>query len=112
MQNFSTTKEALEFLKEMKSSYPNGIMLYLSGGCCDGSSMLCYELGDFKLGSNDILLATIDDVSIYTHRSHYSYLGQSDLILDIKEGNGNEFSLEYGCGRHFILDSKICPTKI
>jgi uncharacterized protein (DUF779 family) len=32
------------------------LMLYQSGGCCDGSSPLCLPAGELLLGPHDVLL--------------------------------------------------------
>lgn len=111
MKNIGDIKastEARKLLNELKSEYKDGILLHLSGGCCDGSALLCYQKGDFKLGSSDILLGNIEDVEIYTHKNHYTYLQNNELELDIASGNGSEFSLEYGMDRHFVLNTKMC----
>ncbi len=35
-------------------------MFHQSGGCCDGSSPMCYPDGEFIVGDRDILLAVLD----------------------------------------------------
>jgi len=35
-------------------------MFHQSGGCCDGSSPMCYPDGEFLVGDRDILLAVLD----------------------------------------------------
>ena len=36
------------------------LMFHQSGGCCDGSSPMCYPDGDFIVGDRDVLLADLD----------------------------------------------------
>ncbi|TQR31266.1 DUF779 domain-containing protein [Campylobacter sp. MIT 99-7217] len=108
MQKIQASKQALDLLEILQKDYTNGILLYLSGGCCEGSALLCYEKDDFKIGINDELLAEFNGVKLYTHKNQLSYLQTSQLSLEVLDGNGSEFSLEYGLGKHFILQSQIC----
>lgn len=103
-----STDSARELLIELKSENKDGILLYLSNGCCDGSAIMCYKKDDFKLGSSDILLGSIENVEIYTHKNQYEILKQSDLTLNTDMGNGSEYSLDYGKDRHLCLQTKIC----
>jgi len=32
------------------------LMFHQSGGCCDGSSPMCYQAGEFRVGGSDVLL--------------------------------------------------------
>lgn len=106
-----SSQNALNFLSKLINE--NGeIILYLSGGCCDGSALLCYQKDDFKLGSNDILLGSINEnIRIYTHKSHFSYLQNTHFYLDIESGNGSEYSLEYGENKYFVLKTETCEVK-
>ena len=35
------------------------LMFHQSGGCCDGSSPMCYVEGEFRTGASDALLASL-----------------------------------------------------
>lgn len=105
-----STKNAKDLLNELKNENKDGILLYLSSGCCDGSALLCYGKDDFKLGSSDILLGSIENVEIYTHKNQYEMLKNSDLRLDVEQGEGSEYSLTYGKNRYFVLVSKVCKV--
>jgi uncharacterized protein (DUF779 family) len=35
------------------------LMFHQSGGCCDGSSPMCYLAGEFRTGTSDVLLASL-----------------------------------------------------
>lgn len=58
------TDEALELIESIKRIH-GSIMFYQSGGCCDGSSPMCYKEGDFKLGDSDIYLGTIGAIPLH-----------------------------------------------
>ena len=36
------------------------LMLHQSGGCCDGSSPMCYPQGEFIVGDREVLLGVLD----------------------------------------------------
>ncbi|RDU63186.1 DUF779 domain-containing protein [Helicobacter sp. MIT 14-3879] len=100
------TDSALKLIQSLKKEYKE-LIFYQSGGCCDGSTPYCYEKNDFKIGENDLLLGEIDSVPFYIHKAQYEYFKHTQLILNALEENGSEFSLEYGTGKSFILESRV-----
>lgn len=107
MPKLDFTASAREFIKKLKGQYQDFI-IYISGGCCEGSAALVYERADFKIGSNDVKLGEFDGVEVYVHTMHYSYLKESELSMNVIKGNASEYSLDYGLGEHFVLESKSC----
>ncbi|NDJ27148.1 DUF779 domain-containing protein [Campylobacter sp. MIT 12-8780] len=100
------SKNALDLIAKLKALYPNFI-IYLSGGCCDGSALMVYD--DFKLGENDYKLGEIENIGIFVHIKHYkAYLEGKNLELDATRGRGSEFSLDYELNEHFLLHSELC----
>ena len=89
------------------------LMFHQSGGCCDGSSPMCYPLGEFVVGDSDVLLATIgSDSSVggapfYMSASQFEYWKHTQLILDVVPGRGGMFSLENGEGVRFLIRSRV-----
>ncbi len=89
------------------------LMFHQSGGCCDGSSPMCYPLGEFMVGDSDVLLATIgssDDkqgVPFYMSKPQFEYWKHTQLILDVVPGRGGMFSLENGEGVRFLIRSRV-----
>lgn len=100
------TDEALGFIKMLKDKYGN-ILFYQSGGCCDGSAVMCYQEGDFLIGDNDTLLGTIGYVPFYMHKSQYNYWKHTQLIIDVADGEGPAFSLDSLEEKHFITRSRV-----
>ena len=49
------TDDALQLIEKLKKRH-GPIMFHQSGGCCDGSSPMCYPDGDLIIGSQDILV--------------------------------------------------------
>jgi uncharacterized protein (DUF779 family) len=82
-------------------------MFHQSGGCCDGSSPMCYPLGDLLTGDSDVLLATVQDVPFYISRSQFEYWKHTQLILDVVSGRGGMFSLDGPEGFRFLIRSRV-----
>ncbi len=107
------TTDAADVLIAMLRAKHGPLMFHQSGGCCDGSSPMCYPLGDFLVGDGDVLLATIGDsdgvdgVPFYMSRSQFEYWKHTQLILDVVPGRGGMFSLENGEGVRFLIRSRV-----
>ncbi|PTM58485.1 DUF779 domain-containing protein [Desmospora activa] len=82
------------------------LMFHQSGGCCDGSSPMCYRKGEFRIGSSDLLLGEIHGCPFYISRSQYEYWKHTQLTVDITPGRGASFSLEIPLGVRFLLRSR------
>src|SRR5258707_588775 len=52
------TEKAAEVLARLKVQH-GALMFHQSGGCCDGLSPMCYPVGDFRVGPQDVLLGEI-----------------------------------------------------
>ncbi len=83
------------------------LMFHQSGGCCDGSSPMCYPLGEFLLGEGDVLLGTVGVVPFYMSRSQWEYWKHTQLTVDVVPGRGGMFSLENGEGVRFLIRSRV-----
>jgi uncharacterized protein (DUF779 family) len=83
------------------------LMFHQSGGCCDGSSPMCYPRGEFLIGDSDVLLATLDGTPFYMSRSQFEYWKHTQLILDVVPGRGGMFSLEGSEGVRFLIRSRV-----
>jgi len=94
--------ELIELLKERHGS----IMFHQSGGCCDGSSPMCYEQGDLLLGNQDVLLGEIGGSPFYMHKNQFDYWKHTQLIIDVVDGRGGMFSLEGVEGKRFLTRSR------
>lgn len=99
------TEEALALI-ELLTARHGKIMFHQSGGCCDGSSPMCYEEGDLILGSQDVLLGEIGGAPFYMHKSQFDYWKHTQLIIDVVEGRGGMFSLEGVEGKRFLTRSR------
>lgn len=81
------------------------VMFHQSGGCCDGSSPMCYPDGDFIVGDGDVLLGVLDvgdGVPVWISGPQYQAWKHTQLILDVVPGRGSGFSLEAPEGMRFL----------
>ncbi|AXI00446.1 DUF779 domain-containing protein [Sporosarcina sp. PTS2304] len=101
----TATDEALALIELLKEKH-GPLMFHQSGGCCDGSSPMCYEEGDLLIGDQDVLLGYIGDVPFYMMKSQYEYWKHTQLIIDVVDGRGGMFSLEGVEGKRFLTRSR------
>lgn len=104
------TDAALELIELLKERH-GPIMFHQSGGCCDGSSPMCYEQGDLLLGNQDVLLGEIGGSPFYMHKNQFDYWKHTQLIIDVVEGRGGMFSLEGVEGKRFLTRSRAFTTE-
>lgn len=98
--------EAFEVIEQLKEQYGE-LMFHQSGGCCDGSSPMCFEKGDFRVGSNDVCLGTIAGCDFWMSKDQFEYWQHTQLTLDVTQGRGASFSLEIPLGVRFLIRSKV-----
>jgi uncharacterized protein (DUF779 family) len=100
------TPSALELLARIVEEH-GPVLFHQSGGCCDGSSPMCYPQDDFIVGDNDVRLGTIGDAPFYISESQFSYWKHTQLIIDVVPGRGGMFSLDNGRDVRFLTRSKL-----
>ena len=105
-----TTPAAVELMATLFAKHGD-LMFHQSGGCCDGSSPMCYPRGEFLVGDADVLLATIGDTPFYMSRSQFEYWKHTQIILDVVPGRGGMFSLEGPEGVRFLIRSRVFTDK-
>lgn len=100
------TEAALAFIREIQADHPE-ILFHQSGGCCDGSSPMCYPAGDYRVGETDVLLGAIGGVPVYISGSQFGVWKHTQLIIDVVPGRGGMFSLDNGRERRFLTRSRL-----
>lgn len=105
-QQVLTTPAAVALMDTLRVKY-GPLMFHQSGGCCDGSSPMCYPLGEFMTGDSDVLIATIEDSPFYMSKSQFEYWKHTQLILDVVSGRGGMFSLDNSEGVRFLIRSRV-----
>ncbi|MBK3746222.1 DUF779 domain-containing protein [Paraburkholderia aspalathi] len=105
----SATPAALRLIAELQAEY-GPVMFHQSGGCCDGSSPMCYAQGDFLLGDHDVKLGEIGGAPFYISGPQYEVWKHTDLIIDVVPGRGGMFSLDNGREERFLTRSIVCAV--
>lgn len=100
------TPAALALIAKLEAEY-GSVLFHQSGGCCDGSSPMCYPQGDYIVGDADVLLGTIGGAPFYMSPSQYEYWKHTQLIIDVVPGRGGMFSLENGRDVRFLTRSRL-----
>lgn len=100
------TGAALVLIDKLKAKHGE-LMFHQSGGCCDGSSPMCYPRGEFLVGENDVLLGELEETPFYISRPQFEYWKHTQLMLDVVQGRGGMFSLEGPEGVRFLIRSRV-----
>jgi uncharacterized protein (DUF779 family) len=100
------TPAALDLIERLRKAHGD-ILFHQSGGCCDGSSPMCYSQGDFLIGDNDIRLGEIGGAPFYIGAAQFEYWRHTQLIIDVVAGQGGMFSLDNGSGQRFLTRSRL-----
>jgi len=88
-------------------------MFHQSGGCCDGSSPMCYPAGEFRTGGADVLLGDLlvagvpEPVPVWMSAAQFGYWKHTHLTIDVVPGRGGGFSLEAPEGLRFLIRSRL-----
>ncbi|MGF7073367.1 uncharacterized protein (DUF779 family) [Mucilaginibacter sp. 3215] len=106
IKRVTITSEASKLIAEIKSRFGD-LMFHQSGGCCDGSSPMCFEKGEFKLGGSDVKIGEVDDCEFWMSKDQFEYWQHTQLQLDITKGRGSSFSIEIPTGFRFMIHSRL-----
>ena len=111
----AVTPQAADLLRRLRAVH-GPLMFHQSGGCCDGSSPMCYPLGEFATGPSDVLLGSLDVdgaaeiegvVPVWMSAAQFEYWSHTHLTIDVVPGRGGGFSLEAPLGVRFIIRSRM-----
>lgn len=100
------TESALELMERLCERY-GPLMFFQSGGCCDGSTPMCYSLGEFDVSDTDVYLGDLHGAPFYMGSEQFAYWEHTQLIIDVVDGNGGMFSLDNGTGKRFLTRSRL-----
>ena len=100
------TEAALDLIEQIVTRHGN-LLFHQSGGCCDGSSPMCYPRGEFIVGDRDVRMGEIGGVPFYMSESQFEYWQHTQLIIDAIPGRGGMFSLDNGTERRFLTRSRL-----
>jgi len=106
----SVTPAASQAITRLLADRGAPVMFVQSGGCCAGSTPMCFPAGEFLVGDNDILLGEIEGCPFYIDAGLDRAWHQDRFILDVATGPAEGFSLPAGDDLHFIIRSPACET--
>ncbi len=103
----AATDAAIAEIRRLRAEH--GPLLFVhSGGCCDGSSPMCFPVGEFLLGDNDLLLGEIDGCPFYIDAEQYNRWKRPAFALDVVPGAGSGMSLEGTHDVRFVTSAPAC----
>ena len=102
----TATAAALGLIDQLAEEH-GPIIFHQSGGCCDGSSPMCYPKDELMIGESDVRLGEIGGAAFYMSRSQFEYWRHTQLIIDLVPGRGGMFSLENGREVRFLTRSRV-----
>ncbi|MBH0774669.1 DUF779 domain-containing protein [Nocardia bovistercoris] len=101
------TEAAQELVRTLVGRH-GAVMFHQSGGCCDGSSPMCYPRGEFRVGAADVLLGYVGDrIPFWMSADQFEYWRHTHLTIDVVAGRGSGFSLEAPEGLRFLTRSRL-----
>ena len=99
LRRVDVTDSAAGMLRQLTDQH-GPLMFHQSGGCCDGSSPMCYLAGEFRTGQSDVHLGDLEiagieaPISVWMSASQFEYWSHTHLTIDMVPGRGSGFSLE------------------
>ena len=112
------SSEAVDLLRRLWDIH-GPLMFHQSGGCCDGSSPMCFPAGDFMTSAADVLLGVFDIspdqdgsqcIDFWMSTQQFEYWSHTHLTVDVVTGRGSGFSLEAPEGVRFMIRSRLMET--
>jgi uncharacterized protein len=98
------TRAALEVIDRLETAH-GPLAFFQSGGCCDGTSPLCFKDGELPAAPSDVLLGEIGGAPFYIDSEQYERWGTPQFLIDVAPGAAEGFSLEGLEGVHFVSRS-------
>ncbi|MFC7487369.1 DUF779 domain-containing protein [Knoellia sp. CPCC 206453] len=111
MTRVELTDPAAELLVRLEHIH-GALMFHQSGGCCDGSSPMCFPVGEFMTSDADVLLGTlapegVTPIEFWMSVTQYEYWKHTHLTVDVVSGRGSGFSVEAPEGVRFLIRSRL-----
>lgn len=105
-ERVDVTDKAKEVIDQLRDKQGE-LMFHQSGGCCDGSAPMCFVVGEFMVGSRDVMLGKIHGCEFYMAADQFEFWQNTHLTIDVTQGRGASFSLEIPLGLRFMTVSRL-----
>ncbi|HTC24882.1 MAG TPA: DUF779 domain-containing protein [Gemmatimonadales bacterium] len=100
------TPEATAVLRQLEAEH-GPLLFHQSGGCCDGSSPMCYPRSEFRVGQRDVHLGDVAGTPVYIGGQQFELWRHTQLLIDVVPGRGGGFSLEAPLNVRFLTRSRV-----
>lgn len=110
VERVSYTPAAADLIEKLRSQHGD-LLFHQSGGCCDGSSPMCYPKGEFRIGQRDVYLGEVCGCPFYMSGPQFELWRHTHLTVDVVKGCGSGFSCESPEGVRFLIRSRLFDTK-
>lgn len=100
------TPAAVEVVERLRARH-GPVVFHQSGGCCDGSSPMCFTVGDLIMGPRDLVLGEVAGAQFVMTSAQYRLWEHTHLTVDVVPGRGAGFSLEAPDGVRFLIRSRL-----
>ncbi len=100
------TDAACEVIDQLRQEH-GPLMFHQSGGCCDGSSPMCFPEGELMLNETDVWLGEVHGCGFYMSKDQFEYWQHTQLTVNVVKGRGASFSLEIPLGVRFVIESSL-----
>jgi uncharacterized protein (DUF779 family) len=102
-ERISVTEEARAVIDQLRQQHGE-LMFHQSGGCCDGSSPMCFADGEFLIGSRDVCLGEIHGCNFYMSADQFEYYRNMHISVDVAPGSMSADQFEYYRNMHISVD--------
>jgi len=110
IERVKVTEAAVELIRKLRAAH-GPLLFHQSGGCCDGSSPMCFPAGEFRIGQNDVRLGEVEGapvyIPVYIGGQQFELWKHTQLVIDAVPGRGAGFSLEAPEGYRFLTRSRV-----
>ena len=106
IERVKVTEAAVELIRKLRAAH-GPLLFHQSGGCCDGSSPMCFPAGEFRIGQNDVRLGEVEGAPVYIGGQQFELWKHTQLVIDAVPGRGAGFSLEAPEGYRFLTRSRV-----
>lgn len=100
------SENAIKIIDQLRVEHGE-LMFHQSGGCCDGSSPMCFPKGELMLNETDVWLGSIHGCDFFMSKDQFDYWQHTQLTVDVTKGRGSSFSLEIPMGIRFVIKSRM-----
>jgi uncharacterized protein (DUF779 family) len=94
IERVTVTARARAVIDQLREQHGE-LIFHQSGGCCDGSSPMCFQKGEFLLGSRDLCLGEIHGCRFYMAADQFEYYKNMHITVDVQRAGDPAFHWRY-----------------